>query len=57
MDLLMTENLTDQKQRDVAEAAVVARLVQWKGEDAIGLVRELNAIAARTYYSKWRPNG
>jgi hypothetical protein len=54
MDLLMVDYMTDKKQRATAESAIVARLAQWKGDDAIELVRELNTIAARTYFAKWR---
>jgi hypothetical protein len=54
MDLLMVDFMTDQKQRGAAESAAAERLVQWRGEDAIELVKELNSIAARTYFAKWR---
>jgi hypothetical protein len=37
------------KERCAVESAIVARLGQWKGDDAIALVRELNAIAVQTY--------
>ena len=46
--------MTDQSQRKLAEDAVLKRLVAWRGEDAIELVRDLNAIVAQTYFSKWR---
>jgi hypothetical protein len=45
--------MTDQKERDAAESAIVARLAQWKGDDAVALVRELNTIAVQTV-AKWR---
>jgi hypothetical protein len=54
MDLLMDFFSDKGKERDAAESAIAARLVQWKGENAIELVRELNTIAARAYNAKGR---
>jgi hypothetical protein len=42
------------KERCAVESAIAARLVQWKGDDAIALVRELNSIAVQTYNAKGR---
>lgn len=43
----MTDYFEGKAHRPEVEEAVSARLVQWKGEDAIDLLRDLNSIAVR----------
>lgn len=53
----MIDYMGDQTQRAAAESALAHRIAQWKGEDAVDLVRELNAIAVMTYFAKRQANG